>query len=362
MRINLYPLVVLLAVLSMVGAANARPITSEDISYVESRVRVLNNDTYFINWSETGEELTRVGGYLGLRRVKNWTFWLTEMDPHIAQYIRVIDYETISIMIVENPDDPNPTPDLPLHACVNGTTIKRGNRFERAHDWCDGDKEYFLERIPMNRWWIIQFDAHPTYEWWLGEGQGGGGNGIPLCEDIGVGLSVNDTSGVMPLLVKETASVTYQGSTSAGCTVSSLRFEFKDSTTGNIWRTIPTNPDPKSMDCKGVSCNLRISSFGSYVRNTRCADENLTGLNTSLRAVLIGVVLSNPVTKYSIPRSLECKAPPAEADACTPPVSAPFVMTENCTYVDEVVSVYQYVAIPPNVWFALLNASLVFLG
>ena len=271
-------IVLVLALLLSFFSVNAVPIDESNIDYVESRI-YNTSDSYIINWSEDGNEYTVTdNNYYGLRRVLNNTFWLLELDSHLAQIIRVIDtdsngqFTTIGITLIENPDNPNPTPTIPVRACVNGTTIRGGNRFRQEVEECDGEQEYYIGRVPFNVEFPIRFVEHPTpYIWWLGEGQGGGGDGIPTCNSVGASESRNATNGTIVY------SYTYGGimipNQPAGC--SGVSITFQTNQTGS-WAVIPTTNTSDFLDCKGVSCIVLPAGLNTwYYRSIQCDKTEL---------------------------------------------------------------------------------------
>lgn len=267
----------LLLLTNLTGAA-AVPINDSNYLYVESRI-YNTSDSYIINWSEDGQEYTVTDGLnYGYRRVLNNSFWLTELDPHIAQIIRIIEVDendqfiTIGVTILENPNDPNPTADLPLRACVNNTEIMNARRFEEPTDWCSGDKEYYLDRIKFNEEYTIRFLSHPSYEWWLGEGQGGIGNGVLLCS----AWYITDT---IPSPSAGNISFKYNHSikwtqNNPGCQVSIFIWATNQSFNWADHKRIPTNNDSEPLDCVGVDCDQSSPTLNTwYTREPRCDVE-----------------------------------------------------------------------------------------
>lgn len=316
------PFTLLLLFLLILPFSTAININESHREFVESKILVLNNDTYFINWSGDEYEYTVTdGNYYGVRRVLNNTFWLREIDAHVSQSIRIIEVDSqgkftkIGVTVMENPDNPNPTVDVPLHACVNATTIRRANRFVQEHDWCTGDTEYYLERIPLNNEFIIEFDGHPesmSYEWWLGEGQGGIGNGLPTCDGMYASIRLNGstTANAIMLVGEQTQmsmKASWQGASQYGCSVTSL--ENQNYNLLPAWRMIPTLSQSNSrLNCTGAICSRSSPAWNVWYNKQVTCDK--VG-NVSVRVAIFGTA---PTKANSPTRNIECRETPPSVE------------------------------------------------
>lgn len=308
-------LILLLPILTFLApGVNAATLSDNNREYAESRILNLSDDIYFVNWTETGDLITDHNNtkLLGGRIIKGLWFYTKELDPHIAMYTQVIDNTTFRVMVQENPNFPYDFPDVPVTICVYNNTMLRANRFRVPSSiYCEeGTTVYEFPRLTFNKWFNIEFDHSPVeYATWFGGdtiSPQGGSSGLPVCEGLSAGLTINVTKGNITVQVKETGTAGFFGPSSAGCSVSKIIFQFNDATTNNSWRTIPTNNDSRSMDCKGISCDVTISTFGTTIRNTQCDVAS----NVSLRTRVSGIFNSNPTVVFSPTRNLECVGPP----------------------------------------------------
>ena len=307
--------------LTIVGAF-AINVTDENRAYAESRI-TNTSDTYVINWTTDGREYTTREVGLGIRRVGNSTFWTIELDPHMAQLIRVIDvdefgqFTKIGLTLLENPNDPYNSSTVPLRACVNTTKVIGGRRFEVENTFCNvGSTQYYLDRIPFNAEFIVRFSDHPRpYVWWLGEldpdgtyGQGGGGDGLPTCDFMTTQITApnNVTVGV-PFSYGQIGLINVNPS--VGCTIVWFRRQ-SNTTSPTTFALIPTTSTGINMNCTGVSCQDTAPAVQTwYYRNVTCEKEGDQFIRGRMRYAYPGGLTNvNGLTK-----KVTCNAPVAPA-------------------------------------------------
>lgn len=305
---------------------SAETITINDTNrnYVESRITTLDiiraRDTYFINYSEDGNEYRITeNDYIGVREVNGIGLYIIEIDPHVSQKITFLDNYTLRVLIENNPNNPYPEPRIPLRLCINNNSVRNAKRFETDIPYCESDKEYYVGNILIGAEYAIRLneDIRNTTGliWWLGtddlDGTFGQGGGLPVCSGVAVSLTLNETSVYYDQKINAVFSALYFPY-QAGCTITDERLQALDTT--STWRLIPPAASPNPLVpfvCReGASCLVSPASWGTnYDRRISC---NTTG-NWSVRNLYRGTKSGVSYSVASPTRVVECLPPPVVA-------------------------------------------------
>lgn len=330
-------LLIILGLLLTINGALALPITEVSRDYVESRVYNTTN-TYTIDWSEDGNEYrTNRTWDLGIRKVYNSTFAVLEIDPHYRQIITVLEndeegmFTKISLRLEENPDNPYPGRTVPFRACVNATKIYNANRFEVPNTFCpESMTQYYIGNIRFDRDYTVRFLDHPKpYVWWLGEddydgtfGQGGIGDGLPICEGVGADISLNQTQTRVNNSFIFKIKAFYIGPNSIGCSASwAYAQNYNDL---SQWRTITSTNPPLNTNLRclsGTYCRQQYPAWNVwYSKTVKCTSAG----NRTVRTYVVGY----PNNAASLNKNMECLNLPSEEEEDIP-VKRPPEMPEK---------------------------------
>lgn len=293
-------------------------LTPEQEENARSLIRVDNTrKEFYINYSNTGREITRrldwysVGG-------TGWSFQPLEIDLYLGQKIRVIDYTTLAISIFRNQAERRLVVSERLHLCVNNTklTSKYDRYIVKNSNVCrpqnSGEWTYYeLPRLEYNKEYQLRFLEHPTpFIWWLGEGQGGIGNGmLPSCTYIYSDISTNVTQLYVGQKFLLGMRVLRENSY-AGC--SATRVSGQNYNNNNAWRDISAiTTSLSNLNCTGAICYQTSPAWGTwYYRTVTCTEFG----NRTIRTLPLG----SPLALASLSIKIQCLNPPEpEPDAQT---------------------------------------------
>lgn len=287
-----------------------------------------------------------------------------EADPFMRMRMHPAN-STIHFVVEANVLRPYPLPDVPVTICVNRSVVlDRSARLVRSPYCSEHEFAWAFPRLRFGEELLVHFNETPP-TWWawfggdpvLGVTPQGIGDGISPCDAITWSEQApSPDTGTANFSINQ--SFKWTPNQPAGCNVDFFEWRTNETVAFPNGKVIPTNPvENNSFDCQGVACIQSSPAAGTwYRREYRCGAFGTHYVRGFAQYDIPALGIYNGIKRFTI-RTIDCGG---VVDPCVPPVAEPFVLSTNCTYVDEVIDVYQYVAIPANTWWAFQNASVRF--
>lgn len=282
----------------------AAPINISDV------VTIINNDTLHMR---NDSEIRNLTGFNKWIVKEGYGITFDESDDRFNLSAKLISNQMTQIRWVSVGD--RSEREHTLYYCTSSEIIDYDRFIYRTGDIKGCPKNYYQYKMKDLKEGQAFNLKHPplnengsAYALWFVGGKGfnwgaASSSGLPICEGLSAGLTLNQTNGTIVFDTEATLHAGFIGP-QAGCSVTSIRLQFKNS--GGGWQVVPQFNDSEAVDCKGVNCIITTSNFGNYYRIFRCDISK----NVSLRTVLSGAEPGDPrATSISAIKKLECLNP-----------------------------------------------------